>query len=316
MFDPWRCQLFGVTLRAVVLLLGVVLAIPLQADDATPSGTLETLRHDVRQGVSDEREDEEPADAGPMPAADDSRPESKRSDDPDAWFDREDDEDDDDSDLAVIALTSPFWLPATLVGDRFSFDSEFLDYPYQHGRPGVMVPHPGRSSPSKPWLVRLAGEYGDEFDRNWFARGHLLLDSCTRLGFDGEWAYRHEDLDGAQAPEPRGDDLWTGDANVVFRIAESRRLQMRAGIGINWLSDDDGGDVGFNFTYGGDWLPHHPWIISTEIDWGRVGHVGLFHGRVTVGAQIDAVEYYTGFDYFDVGTAQTSALVAGVRLWF
>jgi hypothetical protein len=110
--------------------------------------------------------------------------------------------------------------------------------------------------------------------------------------------------------------LWTGDCNVVFRFAQMPQMQMRTGLGFNWLSDHVGGEAGFNFTYSGDFFPAEPWILSGEIDWGKLGSVGLFHGRATVGVHYHRCEVYTGFDYLDIGDTQISGLIAGLRVWY
>jgi hypothetical protein len=114
----------------------------------------------------------------------------------------------------------------------------------------------------------------------------------------------------------RHDQLWTGDCNVVFRFAQSPKLQMRSGLGFNWLSDRIGGEEGFNFTYSGDFFPADPWIMSGEIDWGTLGSAGLFHGRATVGVHYHRCEVYTGYDYLDIGDTQIDGLVAGLRVWY
>ena len=63
-------------------------------------------------------------------------------------------------------------------------------------------------------------------------------------------------------------------------------------------------------------MPLEPFIFSSEIDWGRLGHAELFHGRATIGVEYRHVELYTGFDYFDVGQTQIHGWIAGTRIWF
>ena len=65
------------------------------------------------------------------------------------------------------------------------------------------------------------------------------------------------------------DQLWLGDVNVVYRCAQIPILQMRTGLGMNWLADEFGSDVGFNFTYSGDFFPADPWLVSAGINWGK-----------------------------------------------
>jgi hypothetical protein len=139
----------------------------------------------------------------------------------------------------------------------------------------------------------------------------VLIDTAWRIGFDTSFDRREEELSSTAE-----DELWTGDMNLLIRFAQNELIQVRAGVGANWLADDTGDDWGFNFTYGGDVMPLRPFILSGEIDWGRLGEAGLFHGRGTVGVEYRHVEVYTGYDYFDVGGTQIHGWVAGTRLWF
>ena len=143
------------------------------------------------------------------------------------------------------------------------------------------------------------------------AGGQVLFDTASRWGMDTEANYLRE-----QAAADQRDQLWLGDVNLVYRFAQSPTLQMRTGLGMNWLADEFGSDFGFNFTYSGDFFPADPWIVSAEIDWGKLGHAGLFHGRATVGVHFHRLEVYTGYDYLDVGDTQINTAVSGVRIWY
>jgi hypothetical protein len=258
-------------------------------------GTLDGLRADVR---TDEPDDDSPRD---------DRGRGRRYDD---------DCDDEPYDslwqeMAAWIVTSPFWGPQVLLGDSLRADSQFLSYPYKRDWDGNMIIDEGYSPFTKRWIMRLRGEYAHDFDRLARAGGHVLVDTSFRLGFDTSFDYRQENLPGGGE-----DELWTGDFNLLYRFAQSEFIQMRAGLGVNWLEDSVGDDFGFNFTYGGDAMPLRPFILSAEIDWGRLGHAALFHGRGTIGVEYRHVELYTGYDYFDVGGTQISGWIAGVRLWF
>jgi hypothetical protein len=133
----------------------------------------------------------------------------------------------------------------------------------------------------------------------------VLWDTASRWGIDSQFDYLREDRAGAA-----NDQLWLGDANVVYRFAQSPQLQMRTGLGVNWMSDTEGTDLGFNFTYGGDLFIAKPWIVSAEIDWGWLGNAGLFRGRTTLGVHLHRWEFYTGYEYLDVGRTQRTAFLA------
>jgi hypothetical protein len=212
--------------------------------------------------------------------------------------------------MMMWTFTSPFWAPHTLLDDNLADKSQFLSYPYKRDWEGNLLIENSELY-AKWWHVRARGEYAHDLDRLSRAGGHLLVDTAWRMGFDTSFDRREEQL-GSLAE----DELWTGDMNFLVRFAQNELIQMRAGLGANWLADDSDTDWGFNFTYGGDVMPLRPFILSAEIDWGRLGHAELFHGRATVGVEYRHVELYTGFDYFDVGETQIHGWVAGTRLWF
>jgi hypothetical protein len=158
---------------------------------------------------------------------------------------------------------------------------------------------------------RLSGEYADNLDHLGQIGGELLLSTAGRLGMDTQWHYFNE-----QFPERGGDHLWLGDWNLVFRFAQSEHAEFRTGFGFNWLNTPADTNFGFNWTYGADFFPAKPWVLSTSFDLGRLGDAGLFHGRATVGVIVNRFEVYTGYDYFDLGRVGISSLVGGVRVWF
>jgi hypothetical protein len=212
---------------------------------------------------------------------------------------------------AGYVATSPIWVPQKILRDDMNMDGYFARFPYAEGLPGYMMIEPYIVAEPYSWAGRLRGEFADDFTGVERFGGHFLLESTSRWGIDTETNYRRQDL------FPLDDDsLWTGDANVVFRFAQNDRVQMRAGVGFNWLTDREQTDFGFNFTYGGDLFPCKPWVFSADIDLGSLGNATLFHVRATGGIQWRGVELYTGYDYFDVGNTQIDGWVSGVRIWF
>ncbi len=234
-------------------------------------------------------------------------------------------EDEDDLDLdqtwqeyfaigAIVVATSPYLGPRMIVGDEDLGPAAFPSMPYSWHFADVSDQTLGRGqSPDRrwAWLTRLRLDYLEDFDDLSSIGGRLLIETDHRLGMDFGFQYLEEDFRAAAS-----DRLWVGDANVLYRFAQGERLQMRSGIGINWLSDELGTDFGFNFTYGGEWFPVKPWIVSTELDIGRLGSASLFHIRATLGWQLQNVEWFTGYDHLGVGSARIDGIVVGLRLWF
>lgn len=232
-------------------------------------------------------------------------------------YDGDGDSDEDDDSLgsivlwtAVSAVAAPFLGPKYLLGDDGTHDLHFPRFPYEN-QPGSMEVSPVRPKGLRNWFARVDLEYSDDFNDFDRTGSHLLFDTARRFGIDAEWNYRREDLTAGAT-----DELWTGDANLVYRFAQNEYVQFRTGLGINWLADRGETDYGFNFTYGADIVPRRPWVISTAIDWGTLRHTSLFHGRLTVGALLGPVEVFAGYDYFDAGAADLSGPLAGLRLWF
>lgn len=231
-----------------------------------------------------------------------------------------DDSDEDDSDLntmmagmvgqlIVWGASTPFTIPRAMIGDE-SFQAGYpLRYPYLHDHEAALVDGFYTIDGAKKFMLRARGEHIDDFESLSSTGGGLFFDSASRWGLDSQFHYRREDT------QSRADELWTGDTNLLFRFAQSEQLQMRAGVGFNWLADAAGSEFGFNAAYGGDWFPIKPLIISHEIDWGKLGSATLFHGRVTAGVNYHRLETYIGYDYYDVGPADLAGMVAGVRLW-
>jgi len=303
-------------------------------------GFLQQLRDNVRAPGSD-------SSSSSAPSSDDDDRDHRRShhghDDDDHW-DSSETEDEFYGGLFLIggylaaaAVTSPIWGPHQALGDDLAVEGYFQRFPYQC-TPGYMMTDPcllespalvdpaagGDSAwdpdampltawPTSPrtWGARLRFEYADEFDDMTRVGGHLLLSTTSRFGLDTETSCLEEVL-----PFGRQDRLWIGDCNVIYRFAQSEHAQFRAGIGFNWLDDPIDTNFGFNFTYGADFFPRKPWILSTTLDWGTIGRAELFRFRATAGVIVHGVEVYTGWEHLDVDNDQINSLMGGVRIWF
>jgi len=187
----------------------------------------------------------------------------------------------------------------------------FPSYPYQGATEGYMMTDSWVPEVPRLWALRARVDYTDDFDDLSRTGGHFLYETTSRFGLDTELNYRRETLGIGLR-----DGLWTGDTNLLVRFWQTPRVQQRIGFGVNWLSDDIDREFGWNLTYSGDWYTRRPWVISSELDYGRLGSAKLFHGRVTTGVQWDRVELFLGYDHYHVGTAQIDGLVSGLRLSF
>jgi hypothetical protein len=222
----------------------------------------------------------------------------------------------DDSDyglgaLLLFGITAPFWGPPVWMGDSYSETGYFAHFPYQHDDGYVIIGPALAEGELYRWSLRGRAEYGTDFRNLEWTGGHLLLDTSSRLGLEADFRHVREDV-----PPGRFDSVWLGDGNVVFRFAQSELLVMRTGLGVAWLSDPADTNVGFNFTYGGDFFPVRPWILSGELDLGTLGHTSVVHFRLSAGVNLGMTEAFLGYDYYDVGRTQIAGLVAGLRVWY
>ena len=208
--------------------------------------------------------------------------------------------------LFLVTVASPFLLPKLLVETEETADMSFLDYPYADDLPGSMVVDPKDLLHEKTWSGTLQTFAIPETHDIMRYGGRLLVESSNRFGIDTETNCWTESLNSGNS------QLWIGDANLVYRFAQSEITQCRAGIGVNWMADSAGAEAGFNFTYGFDWFPRKPWTISTTFDAGTLGGSSLFHNRTTAGVMLGPVEAFAGYDYFKVGSTNFHGPVAGL----
>ena len=193
--------------------------------------------------------------------------------------------------IAGAVAASPFFGPRRGVGgaggERF-----FHHYPYQDNSGYMPI---FELQDEKSWAVQVEADYSNNFDRMDSVGGSVLFETTSRFGFELQGHQLQERL-----PEGASDRLWLGDANLLYRFAQSDWAEFRAGLGINWLDDSQDTNLGFNFTYSADIFPHKPWVLSSTIDAGTLGHAGLFRFRTTAGVVVHGVEAFTGYEYLDI----------------
>jgi hypothetical protein len=131
--------------------------------------------------------------------------------------------------VAGYVVTMPYWVPVKWTEDKIRSCGYSPEFPYQYEL-GYLMTNPeeahGIPGPRQPftWAARGHVDYGANFSGLDWIGGQLLVEHTYRFG----------------------------DANLFVRFAQSEELQMRSGIGINFLSDRQQTDIGVNFTYAGD----------------------------------------------------------------
>lgn len=293
--------------QATVVLLLALLASPLSAADSFNS-----VRNAVRVEEPAPPREEQPADP---PAK------KKKQYDEDPWNSDcdHDDDDDDDNPLAgaavgatMLVVTAPYWMPNTLLEHDDAGPLLFSAAPYESSKGWMKYPNYSETPDDVyHWGSQIRAEYLDDYDGLTGIRTRVLTEHTNRWGFDSETNYWQQAL-----PFGAHDELWTGDANILYRFAQNERAQLRSGVGIAWLADKQEADLGFNFTYGGDLYLMDPLVISAELDAGWIGHAWMVHLRSTVGLVYKQAEVYTGYDYVEIGNAQLDGVVAGVKFYY
>jgi len=290
--------------------LGVIglVILGLASPAAAQQGRLETLREDVRSPSSSEDRDDWDDDTFSDSSSDGNWSSAGAAGDgsPKPFFSELLEA---SAGLAGLAVVSPVWGPHVLVGDDFTNEGFFPRFPYED--PGGYMLIDGASVPSRRWAGQFQMEYADDLDGLEHVGGRLLLETTSRWGIDLRTRHLEE-----RVATDQYDALWLGDANVVFRFAQSPRWQWRGGMGLNWLDDARDRNFGVNFTYGFDFFPRRPWVLSSTIDWGTLGSAWRFRFATTAGVTSHGVEAYTGYEYHDIDHFHSSSLIGGVRIWF
>lgn len=224
--------------------------------------------------------------------------------------------------LCLQVLAAPFAVPVSLLGDPYHTQGRFLPYPYYDSWPGYLdvacrsewdAPDPDAPPGDvfRSWAGRFAIEDSNDFDGLNRLGGRLLLEGPARLGLQANGTWLRETFDCGCT-----DDAFLGDANLVFRFAQNEWVQMRAGVGGRLWTDRYQTCGGFNFTYGADFFPKKPLVISSQIDAGTLGRTGVFHVRSTAGWMLRGWEAYAGYDFLRIGSVNFQGPVLGLRFWF
>lgn len=188
-----------------------------------------------------------------------------------------------------------------------SFGEQFAAHPFANNADGFFT----AAGDGKPWLGKLQIEIGDDSDevsRTGFA---FLIESEMGLGLDFDW-----DSYAEQLPGGGHDELHLGQVNLTYRILESDRALVRAGVGVGWLGDSIGTESGVNLTLQADLLPSEDWIASFDLDFGVLGDAETQHVSGTIGRRFGPCELYGGYDYRRLGDVNLHGPMVGLRLWW
>ena len=102
----------------------------------------------------------------------------------------------------------------------------------------------------------------------------------------------------------------------MWRVNQTVRTQWRLGVGMSWLADSVDDTAGVNFALRTDYFPMKPLIFCGELDHGTLGHANTFHGRASVGFNIDQTEFFAGYDFRSIGDVDVEGPMLGVQFWY
>jgi hypothetical protein len=232
-----------------------------------------------------------------------------------------------DGDLSVgvilvggVAL-SPFYVPALLLDDGYDNRMYFAPHPYAEPYRGYQIVSTELASelyhfdteaiPRDSWAVRISVENGNDFNGLNRFNGQFKAEHASRWGIVTNWNWFVERLACGCT-----DETVISDTNLTFRFAQNEIASLYTGLGFRMLTDRHQTDFGFNFTYGGDWFPVRPIVVSGVFDVGTLGNAAVIHTRGTIGAIWQGWEVFTGYDFLRIGSVNLHGPLAGVRWWF
>jgi hypothetical protein len=237
---------------------------------------------------------------------------SSASNDNDYDYNFFDSDDDDYSESVVDIILFPWRLPYALIDDGRHGNLGFAAYPYAGDADGYLRTVDKRTSSFADRLAfRVCGDASYQLDGLWRGAIGARILLPLRLELDSEWRLYRENNRG-EIP----DSAVIGNAHLAYRFAQNAYLQFRTGVGYQQWIDDEGSEYGIDFTYGFDAFPGRPWIISVDAGMGSLGAAFVARVRATVGVNIDAVEFFAGYEHIDVNGIALSGPLLGARTWF
>ncbi len=182
----------------------------------------------------------------------------------------------------------------------------FNQFPYEDGN-GIIID----SKIGQPSQRKFAFWYGTDFDDIDTWNTQIRFDNSDSIGFDFQWAHLREKLVGLPS-----DSLNLMDFNVTTMWIKRENVVVRAGGGINLLSDNFGTEVDYNLTMSAELFPVKPLVMNFEIDHGELGSTHQTHLLSTVGLNLRQAEFMTGYEFRKIGRTELKRPILGMRIWW
>jgi hypothetical protein len=203
--------------------------------------------------------------------------------------------------LVLQIVAAPWRLPAMVLQELYPGYRGVVAYPYADESPVDNAQAPGQST---PYTLQLrAGAT---------ARNPRLLSGTLAAQIDfAPPVALHIDYR-LLTEQDRGVRSWVGlgNAELLYRFAESPRANFHSGLGYLQWADAEGLAHGVGFIYGFDSYPLWPLSFGSRLSIGVLGHSYAFQWRTYLGALIDRYEIQVAYDHLDVAGVQ----LGGVQL--
>ncbi len=184
----------------------------------------------------------------------------------------------------------------------------FLGYPYEAGNGSYAHYEKGSlRSGRQPFSGNIGIEGGDAGGgtSRLAARSNLVLSWVVFEGGIDQFSERTRDQ-----------RLTLVEALAGFQ-ASGHWLTARVHGGARWLEGDGGwGNPGWDLGTQIQLFPIRPLVFQARFDGGRVGESSLFRASATVGAMLNRVELFGGYDLLAFETVGFYGPMAGMRVWY
>ncbi len=160
------------------------------------------------------------------------------------------------------------------------------------------------------WAFRGRAIYGGGIDNLTTAGLSMLAQKPGGIGLDASVKTWRESSHAFR------EHLWLGDANLLYEFANHRDIRGRLGLGMNWINDSWGGDVGFNMTAEVEMRLTDRWLFLGQADIGTLGSSDFLHTELSLARRFNGTELVVGFDYYDIGGVDLQGVFGGLQFRF
>lgn len=203
--------------------------------------------------------------------------------------------------LGVLkAMLFPFVLPSAIIESMNPDGYTVPSYPYSDSRAYTVTDDPDLAEQHK--LLRVNMRLGATVRSPQLMSGTFAAQADFSLPVALQVGYRVL----GEADAGQRTFVGLGNAQALYRIAESRHLRFHTGVDyLQWL-DTEGLSHGLGFVYGFDAFPGQPISFGSRISIGALGKqlAYAFQWRTYLGVMLSRYEIQVAYDHLDIGGVQ------------